>query len=258
MTIPLGILPGLKLRAVSPSPSPAAALARAAALSATVGDRTARATRRVLDQGSVSCCVSCALAVALETLHADWPLLAPLFHYHVARVQRGYADRDGSIRIEDGRDVLASTGICRESLHSYPIREEHVHTVPSPEAFRDALQHRLLRAGYRLRMGEVIGTSKAVQIRARLIDGDAIVLGFRRPSRFPGGVLDARFLWDDPAVDLSSALGHCVLVTGFSDMRGALRIQDSEGAGAYDGGGWWMGYRVVDTPVAEKAYWLRA
>jgi hypothetical protein len=160
------------------------------------------------------------------------------------------------MQIEDGRDVLASTGICREPLHPYPIQEKHIRTKPSSAAFEDALQHRLGRTGIRLRMAEITDTSRAAGIRDRLLEGCPVVIGFRRPNQFPTGVLNAQFEWMDPEASRSPHSGHCVLITGFSDARRAVHVHDSEGLSRFDHGGWWMGYRVVDSPMVEKVFYL--
>lgn len=253
MPIPFGVSPGLLLLPAAAKPSLAAAAARAAAIAATAGQVSLRPSRQVFDQSSVPCCVSCALSGAMEVLHSDWPSLAPLFHYYVAR---GGTGRGGSMEIEDGRDVLASTGVCRQVLHPYPIREEYVRTEPSFSAFADAFERRLRRVGLRLPIFAIEGTSRVAEIRKRLQNGSPVLLGFRRPSRFPDGVLNFRYEWTDPPAGPSPHVGHCILVTGFSDARLALRVQDSEGAERFDHGGWWMGYRVADSAVVEKAFYL--
>jgi hypothetical protein len=50
--------------------------------------------------------------------------------------------------------------------------------------------------------------------------------------------------------------GHCVLAFGYDDSRQVLHIQDSQGEDAFDGGRWWMGYRVVDSTVVQEVYRL--
>lgn len=254
MPIPAGKSPGLELLRTPATPSPGAGVARAEAIRATPGECWVRPPpRRVVDQGSVPCCVSCALTSAMEILHGEWPALAPLFHYHVAARGAGSA---GDLEIEDGRDVLAYSGVCKQTLHPYPIREDHVRSEPSSAAFADALERRMRLVGYRLPMGEIITTSRAAEIRRRLQLGCPVVIGFRRPNRFPVGILDSRYEWKDPTAGAGSHVGHCVLITGFSDARLALHVQDSEGPDKYDRGGWWMTYRVVDSAVVERAFYL--
>jgi C1A family cysteine protease len=72
---------------------------------------------------------------------------------------------------------------------------------------------------------------------------------------YPKTFLSSRFEWLEPGVPASDS-GHVVLVVGYSDLRQALRIFDSRGSQVFDGGQWWMGYRVADSDVVREAWCL--
>ena len=89
-TTPFSITPtpGYALPAISPTVSPLAPLVRANLIAGNPQNISLSRPKRVLDQADVPCCVSCALAGAMQILHPEWPELAPLFHYFVTRFER--------------------------------------------------------------------------------------------------------------------------------------------------------------------------
>src|SRR5690242_1708937 len=98
---------GFELRATPATASPAAPLARAAAVGASLSDFNLSVTpRSFVDQGDVDCCVSCALAYAMEVVHPDWPALAPLFHNYVSRFINGSAGVTGGLALSDALTTL--------------------------------------------------------------------------------------------------------------------------------------------------------
>lgn len=191
----------------------------------------------------------------MEVLNPSWPTLAPLFHYYVTRYEQGGADEDGFLYLKNALETLASAGICRGSLYNYPFTVAGSQTQPSPAAYTDGLARALARRGLRNRYAPSTSASTTAWTRDRLRLNCPVVLGIRLPLSYPKTFLNDRFEWLDPEAPGSSS-GHCVLVVGYSDARQALRIQDSRGKSAFDGGGWWMGYRVADSAVVQEAYAL--
>src|SRR3954469_17299008 len=114
--------PGLTLGPLIPL-SPAAAAMRAAALPSESSEFIfPTLPRAVINQGpDVPCCVSCALAAAMEMLHPLWPPLAPLFHYFITRFERGGADPRGFLQPLPALRVLESLGISKLELHHPPF-----------------------------------------------------------------------------------------------------------------------------------------
>ena len=107
---------------VIPSVPESAGILRSDAIAAGASSYTlAVSSRTITDQRALQCCVSCALGAGMEVLNPAWPALAPLFHYHIARYERGGADEDGFLYLTDALEALATAGICRESLYDQPF-----------------------------------------------------------------------------------------------------------------------------------------
>ncbi len=114
------------------------------------------ALRFVLDQLDLPCCVSCALACAMEIMNPSWPALAPLFHYHISRFEViGGANSAGLLILDKALATLASKGICVEPLHSKPFTEQGAAAPVSDAARVDALTRRLAPIGLRPRFEQV-------------------------------------------------------------------------------------------------------
>jgi hypothetical protein len=250
----MGYLPPL----MTASLSPAAANARGAAINANYSSyHIPVKPHSVVNQGKLPCCVSCAISVAMEVIHPEWPSLAPLFHYYVTRYDNGGADPDGFLVLDSAIATLTDQGICRLNLHPLPYTIDAAAKKPSPEAYADGLNRRLLRKGFFFQYEQCLETSRVAWIRERLRKNFPVVVGLRLPNSYPDKFLDNTFSWQDPEPSrFSPGSGHCVVVLGYDDLRYALRIQDSLGKGRFDGGCWWLGYRVVDSSMVQEVYSL--
>lgn len=245
--------PGYSLPAISPTVSPLAALARGHSLAANPSVVRLPRPRSLYDQEDVPCCVSCALAGAMEILHPEWPPLAPLFHYFVTRFDNHAADRDGLLILQSAILTLTTQGICRLDLHAPLFTNAGARTRPSRPAFTDA-STRLLRGPF-FSFRPIPQSSRVTQIRDELRRGYPVVIGVTLPQRYPKGFLNPQGEWTDPQ-EPASTIGHCLLVLEASDARQALLVQDSRGPGEFKEGRWWLGYRVAGSSVVREAYSL--
>jgi hypothetical protein len=254
--------PGFALPAIFTLPSPAAPLIRASSVGATLSDfQLAGNPRAVRDQGETQCCVSCAFAGAMEIVHPDWPELAPLFHYFVTRFLNNGADAQGFLTLDAAKDTLINQGICRHVDHD--VDQGSTYTVPmtsvqpSTQAFADGLTRVIEREGFAFKVQELSGPSWAANIRDALRQNRPVVIGFRLPQGYKdGSFLDDRFEWTSLQKAPATDLGHCVLINGYNDSRLALQVKDSQGSQRFDGGSWWMAYKVADGGVIQDAYSL--
>ena len=243
---------GVALDTILPSPSPASALVRAAAIAANPGATSLSAMpRRIVDQGeALKCCVSCALAGAMEALNPGWPALGPVFHYHVTRFWGG-ADAEGCLFLDRGIATLTARGICRESDHASIFTPAGAKVRPSPAAFRDARERRIPRNPLSFRYQHVGGTSRSAEIRRHLRQNHPVVATFTMPQNYPDSFLNEKFEWLDENMPPPSPGRHCVLIVAFDDLlaggRGGVRVIDSHGTEMFDGGTWWMAYRILDS-----------
>jgi hypothetical protein len=247
---------GYALPEIAHEPSAAAPMARLAAIGANTGKYELQTKPRVvIDKQGLPCCVSCSLSSALETLYADYPPLSPLFHYYVTRVDNHGADANGFLFLESGLSTLLSNGICTQKLHSVPFQLPDALTKPSSDAYADALGRSLAATGARyLPIG---GLSNAAAIRTELSQDHPVLIGIQLPVGYPDprAFLNPRLEWLNPGLPRSSD-GHCVLAIGYDDSRAAFHIQDNRGPNSFEGGCWWMGYRVADSSVVQEAYSL--
>lgn len=238
--------------------SPAAPSSLAAAIGANPGaGALLTMPQRVVNQGNVQCCVSCALAAAMEVRYQH-PVLGPMFHYHVTRFINNGADGQGRLFLDRGIGTLTAQGICREADHASVFTENGAAVRPNQRAFDDAVKRRIERDALRFRYQQVGGTSRAAEIRRHIREEHPVVITFTLPAGYPGSFLNTNDEWLDPATPSGSR--HCVLVVAFDDARaggkGAVRIVDSQGPSMFDAGMWWMGYRVLDSSLVHEAYAL--
>jgi hypothetical protein len=249
------ISPGYALPGATASLSPAAPLARVAALSEPASSHELGPSRAIIDQNNLPCCVSSALAAALEILNAGWPRLAPLFHYYVTRFELGGADPDGFLYLNQSLQTLDRKGICKHDLHHVPFDDAGSRIKPSPAAYLDARTRAFDTWEVFERYRPSTGLSRFVWIKEQLRRGRPVIVGFQLPAAYPQTFLNSIFQWLNPNVTLSR-FGHCVLVRGYDDVRQVLHIQDSRGRDAFEQGCWWMGSRVADHNVVQEAYCL--
>lgn len=247
--------------AMTPMPAAAAALLRAEKIGRTPSSYRLRVKpRTVLDQCSLPCCVSCALAGAMEILNPTWQPLGALFHYHVTRYDDFGADTKGFLLFDKALLTLSAKGICKESLHQQQFTDAGATTRPSNTAYSDAVARRLPRHLQRPRYRRIVGASRALSICEELRKEHPVLVGFSLPNGYPRRFLDSNHEWLEPTKPSPSTSNHCALVRGYDDAKGALLIQDSRGAlsdfDPLDQGCWWMGYRVVDSSVVKDTYYL--
>lgn len=248
--------------------SPAAPEVRTAAVIANISAYELPVKPRgVVNQQDVPCCVSCALAAAMEVIHPTWPSLAPLFHYYVTRYENVGADSSGALMLDRAIGTLTNQGICKHDLHPQPYTAMAAEQKPSHEAYLDGVNRRIPRRGGRFFLyRQFTGTSRVAWIRGQLRQNCPIVIGLRLPKGYPDSLGGPKgynhwansrsYSWRDPENPEPQAGGHCVVVLGYDDELPGFKIQDSQGKGKFDKGCWWMGYRVADSEVVQEVYSL--
>ena len=237
---------------VTGTPSRSAVLSLSAAIS-TKADIVMLKAPQIVEQGSVECCVSCALTAAMEIRNAGSPPLSPLFHYHVSRFVNGKTDAQGRMRLDHGFLTLEKQGVCRASDHTQPFSDAGMRASPSQAAYTDALTRRLQLKGLVSPYQSIGAAARGTTIRQHLRDGNPVAMGFWLPAAYPGSFLDSTFAWNDPNVTYDGR-HHAVAVIGFDDTLRAVRVSDSQGTAAFDHGGWWMGYRVLNSSAVTEAF----
>jgi len=218
--------------------------------------------RVVRDQRDTECCVSCAVAGAVETLHTSSDTMSPVFHYYVTRFVKGASDAQGRLKVDDAIATLITHGICREADHASVFDDAGIRRSPAQAAFSDAARRILQRRGLTFPVQEIASISRAADIRSHLRDGHPVILVFTLPMGYPSAFLNSANEWMIPGVPPGSSSHHCVLAVGFDDLRGegsvrgAVRVWDSAGTRPSKDGTWWLGYRVLDSDVTQQAFAL--
>ncbi len=193
----------------------------------------------------------------MEILNPSWPALAPVFHYHVSRFEViGGSDPEGFLYLEKALATLSTIGICTEKLHPHHFDAPGTAASPSDDARADARRRALGWNGLLPRYQQVSGLSRVLWIQEQLRLDHPVVTGIQLPTTYRKNFLNPAFEWLDPAEFPRSAVGHCVLVTGYEDPRGAFHVQDSHGDREFQQGRWWLGYRVVDSSLFLGGYSL--
>lgn len=211
--------------------------------------------RRIIDQADVPCCVSSAFAAAAESANPDWEMLAPLFHYFVARTQlMGVSPtQTADITLETANEAMARFGICLDRLHNQPMNGQGVAEEPSSAARADALGRRLPPISVFppvSRIELLSDRNRAIDWKRALLTGKPIIAGIDLPSDYSKSMRRA-------SAD-GGRLGpsHAVAILGYRDSEQAFIVQDSRGPEWFIGGQWWMPYAFAESGFVYRAYSL--
>jgi hypothetical protein len=255
---PLTVPPlmGAALPAVLPQAASASTLMLAIARAVNPRpDRLESMPVRAVDQGDTQCCISCSLTGALESLGKEQQALSQMFHYHVTRRKPGGAMPDGQLVLSSAIGTVLNVGICRDALHPSVFTAGGADRVVSGEAVNEAKTRRLRPTilGQPSPVRHLTGTARSASVREEIRKRHPVVVLFTLPLGYPDAkaFLNDDHEWCDERTPPPSGTRHCVLVVGFDDSRcgnaGAVEIFDSQGSQRFDGGRWWMGYRVLES-----------
>lgn len=217
-----------------------------------------RGPRAIVDQENVACCISCALATCLESLHSTYPALAPLFHYVQALSSARVVTADNlqrGLTIAEGRSALVTHGMAEVRLHSHPYRAPQAATAPTAEAVRDGLTRvgrpdRLTGVGFFRSID--LQLDPVGEIKRALLQSKPVLFGIHLTSG------RQRLRAGQPRLDpvgAREANQHAVACLGFDDNENSFIIQDSFGADFGQGGQWYLPYPTfaASDPVVFEA-----
>jgi hypothetical protein len=212
----------------------------------------------VVDQARLECCVSCAMASALEVLYVDVPR-GPLHHYYVVREGLGRLGGTDGMTLEEGQSFLATFGICAASRHSPGFTSEGAAEEPSEAARADGRELARLFPRLMLPFQPLSDLYREQTWKYALAEGRPLVVEFHVGSDYHR---EMRWLTDAaPRGPL-----HAVAILGYDDdepasrpvgQRGAFIAHDSRGSEWGLGGQWWLGYPVANSARVKRAWALR-
>lgn len=206
----------------------------------------------VYDQGNLGCCVYNAIGAAVEFDHWKQGIpafpISRLFGYYIARELDGTVDSDSGISPRDGFKVLATNGMCHETLWPYDIEEFAI--MPSAAAFRDAVQHRAL-SYWSL-------SQDLMSLRACLVARYPFLFGFSVYESFESDQVAASGIVPMPSPDERMAGGHCCLAIGYNEKLRAFLCRNSWGASWGLNGHFFIPYEyLLSTDLAGDMWTLR-
>ena len=216
--------------------------------------------RRIWDQGSVDCCLSCAWASSFEALRPAYPLLSPLFHYYDARVA-SYENPNlyfNGVEFEPALSCVRSSGIS--SHNSFPNPRSPAEPITPGDAVRDpasartdALQYVLGRDAYGLDLCVSMGSNPEQWIDA-LIRQHPILMVIQPDISYEamknGG---ANSIW---LANGQRNLGptHAVVIIGYFDEVKSFVVQDSRGTSFGRGGQWLLPVSHASSKLVESVF----
>jgi C1A family cysteine protease len=204
----------------------------------------------VENQGQISSCTGNAIVGALEVLEnkAGGALidLSRLFVYWNERNLEGTTEQDAGAYIRDGIKVVASFGVCAETL--WPYDETRWRERPSHEAFVNATKRRVTEYAR--------VTQDRNQIRSVLASGFPIVFGMTVYDSFLGEAVAATGVVPMPAASESCQGGHAVLAVGYDDAKDAVLVRNSWGADWGQAGYFWLPYVYLTNPDLASDLWV--
>jgi hypothetical protein len=250
--IPSDIVTGLSIVPVAPAVAASLAVSSAASTGFPLS-WLLRGPRRIVDQGSIPCCVSCAIAAAAESANGNWEMLSPLFHYFVTRTQVMKASpvQTASLSLEDAKSSMEDIGICLNRLHEKTMDPQGIAEAPSPAARSDALTRRLPPTSIFPPTSRIVllGDQNRVQEwKMALLTGKPIIAGIDLPANYSKTM--------SRATTEAGRLGpsHAVVILGYRDSKQAFIVQDSRGTDWFLGGQWWMPYSFAQSGFVYRAY----
>jgi hypothetical protein len=207
--------------------------------------------RAIRDQGDLNCCLSCAIAAAIEGGDPASPALAPLYHFHFAR--DAFAS-DAGITLAEARGALFSRGVCALSLHSLAIARANAGIRPSAAAIEDGLRRRPMDAGTGTLRWAPVPIAGPSPLKRRLLAGAPVVLAIQPNDDYFALTAAAPILaGNGPPY---SVTGHAAAVVGYRNTDAVFVVQDSRGPSFGLGGQWFLPYDLLDSPFVVSAFAL--
>jgi C1A family cysteine protease len=206
--------------------------------------------KTVYDQGQLGSCTANAIAGAVEfdLLKEGKPDMMPsrLFIYYQERVVEHTVDTDAGARIRDGIKVVASLGVPPETDWPYDIK--HFADKPPPNAFKDALDHKV--SSYSRVLQDL------TQMKSCLASGYPFVFGFSVYSSFESAEVAKSGIVPMPDLKNETLLGgHAVLAVGYDDSAQCFIVRNSWGPDWGIGGYFMMPYGYLTSRSLASDFW---
>jgi len=176
----------------------------------------------VEDQGQLGSCTANALVGGYEFLEIKsgvpfWDA-SRLFVYYFERYLEGTVGEDSGAEIRDGIKVLATYGVCPETMWPYVISK--FTKKPCAKQIAEAKKH-TIASYYRI--------DTLAEMKTCLAAGYPFVFGFSVYDSFESDEVAATGVVPMPGPDESLLGGHAVLAVGYDDSTGRFIVRNSWG-----------------------------
>jgi C1A family cysteine protease len=204
----------------------------------------------VEDQGRLGSCTGNAIAGALEFLEGKTPDkqffdVSRLFIYYQERVIEGTVLWDEGAMIRDGVKACAKVGYCTEEKWPYMISK--FDRKPPRAAYADAAKRKIT---------EYLRASTLDDFKAALASGFPVVFGFSVYKSFESAQVAQTGDVSMPSGNDAMLGGHAVLMVGYDDDTGRVRVRNSWGTDWGDKGYFTMPYEYVADRNLSDDFWV--
>ena len=186
------------------------------------------------NQGIQQSCVAWAIAYGLKSYQEKLELgqqftFSPSYIYN--QINNGL---NAPTYVTDALNLLSDQGVC--VMDEMPYSENDWTTKPSTLAKTDAKK-------FRIDFWRQVNVSDIKEVKAQLAAGYPVIIGAEVSKEFGTDGFDqkAAYVWKEAG---TSGGGHCMLLTGYNDQKGAFKVMNSWGKEWGDNGFGWIDYKL--------------
>lgn len=181
-----------------------------------------------------------------QNLTGAIPRPSALFIYWITRSLMGTVNSDSGVSNRDLLKGLARYGWCNEEL--WPYLTANFRTRPSPQAFTQAAQRRIIQY---LALPQNLD-----QMKGCLAQGDPFILGFSVYESLQSDYTKRTGIVRMPARTERQVGGHDVLAVAYNDDTRMFKFKNSWGANwGVQGGYGYLPYEYVTNPQLAGDFW---
>ena len=186
------------------------------------------------NQGNQNSCVAWAIAYALKSYQENLELgqqylFSPSYIYN--QINNGM---NAPTYVTDALNVLSEQGVC--PLDDMPYSQDDFTSKPTEKAKQDAKK-------FRIDFWRQVNVQDVKEVKAQLSAGYPVIIGADVSKEFVDGGFNekANYIWKDAGTPEG---GHCMLLTGYDDAKGAFKVMNSWGKEWGDNGFGWIDYHL--------------
>jgi hypothetical protein len=191
------------------------------------------------NQGNQNSCVAWAIAYALKGYQEKLELgqdyrFSPSYIYN--QINNGM---NVPTYVTDALNLLSDQGVC--PYDDMPYNETDFTSKPTEVAKQDAKK-------FRIDFWRQVNVQDIKEVKAQLSAGYPVIIGADVSKEFVDGgfAQKADFIWKEAGTPEG---GHCMLLTGYDDSKGAFKVMNSWGREWGDNGFGWIDYRLLPQVV---------